>query len=139
MLGVKLCKLSDKCYVKAKFFRSQKKNKKPHELIVHLDNSGGVREGYCTCGAGAVGYCNHTLGLLYLLNHTLYMKASSFPSPGTCTDNPQKWQKPRTAGIASEPIMVYTVMNPKYREHSSEGIQCTLYDVRGPIVRETPP
>ena len=43
--------------------------------------------------------------------------------------------QPRTQGINPEPIMGYNVINPKYREKSSEGLKCTLYEARQPTVQ----
>ena len=43
------------------------------------------------------------------------MNASTFPEVGTCTDNPQQWHRPRTLGVAPEPIMGYDIINPKYQ------------------------
>ena len=78
---------------------------------------------------------HHTMGLLYLVDHVIKLKAPEFPRIGTCTDNPQQWHKPRTQGINPEPIMGYNVINPKYRDKSSEGLKCTFYEARQPMVQ----
>ena len=131
-----LCKLEEnEIHVKGKCFRSQKKNERPHNVTVILLTTGDVKRAKCSCPAGANGYCNHTMGLLYLIDHVIKLKAPEFPRIGTCTDNPQQWHKPRTQGINPEPIMGYNVINPKYRDKSSEGLKCTFYEARQPMVQ----
>jgi len=75
------------------------------------------------------------MALLYLIDHVIKIKAQSFPKVGTCTDNPQKWHKPRTQGIHADPIMGYTVSSPKYGATRSGGLKCTLYEARQPVVQ----
>ena len=131
-----LCKLKEnEIHVKGKCFRSQKKSERPHNVTVILLTTGDVKRAKCSCPAGANGYCNHTMGLLYLIDHVIKLKAPEFPRIGTCTDNPQHWHKPRTQGINPEPIIGYNVINLKYREKSSEGLKCTLYEARQPTVQ----
>ena len=100
-----------------------------------LLTTGDVKRAKCSCPAGANGYCNHTMGLLYLIDHVIKLKAPEFPRIGTCTDKPQQWHKQGTQGINPEPIMGYSVINPKYRDKSSEGLKCTFYEARQPTVQ----
>lgn len=127
--------LQNEVHIKGKCYRSQKKSLSPHSVVVKLAVDGNVINGKCSCVAGANGYCNHTMALLYLIDHTIKIKAKSFPVVGTCTDNPQQWHKPRTQGIHPDPIMGYTVTNPKYGAKKSGGVKCTLYEARQPVIR----
>ena len=122
-------------HIKCKCFCSQKKGAKPHNVLITLSMDGSVTYAKCSCTAGIRGYCNHTMALLYLIDHIIKIKAPTFPVVGTCTDNPQKWHKPRTKGVYPEPIMGYTVTNPKYSAKKSGGVKCTLYEARQPAVR----
>jgi len=131
-----LCGQNDgEVHVKGKCYRSQKKNQTPHNVLIKLSKSGNVNMARCSCAAGANGYCNHTMGLLYLIDHVIKLKAPTFPKVGTCTENPQQWHKPRTQGIHAEPIMGYTVVNPKYTNKPCTGVKCTLYEARQPTVQ----
>lgn len=122
-------------HVKGKCYRSQRKSLSPHSVVVRLSMVGDVNSGKCSCPAGANGYCNHTVALLYLIDHVVKIKAQSFPIVGTCTDNPQKWHRPRTQGIHADPIMGYTVSSPKYCAKRSGDLKCTLYEARQPVIQ----
>ncbi|XP_070537197.1 uncharacterized protein [Ptychodera flava] len=135
---VKISKTDTKCLVKGKCYRSQKKNETPHFVSLSLClETAEVLDSKCSCVAGAAGYCNHVVGLLYLLDHCNKLKLREFPVSGTCTDNPQQWHRPRTDGIAPEPIMGYNVIKPKYGMKHSSGAICTLYEARGKAVQHT--
>ena len=119
-------------YVRARCYRSQRKNESPHSINIRLSDDGHVADAKCSCAAGVQGLCNHVVGLLYNVNHVIVMGLKEFPEAGTCTDNPQQWHKPRTSGIKPEPIMGYTVIRPSYSSSSNNtrGLCCTLYEAR---------
>ena len=119
-------------YVRARCYRSQRKNQSPHSINIRLSDDGHVADAKCSCAAGVQGLCNHVVGLLYNVNHVTVMGLKKFPEAGTCTDNPQQWHKPRTSGIKPEPIMGYTVIRPSYSSSSNNtcGLCCTLYEAR---------
>ena len=47
------------------------------------------------------------------------------------TSVPQEWDKPRTLGVAPEPIMKSTVQKAKQAQRS-RSVKCTLYEARTP-------
>lgn len=114
--------LENEVHIKSKCYRSQKKSLSPLSVVVKLAVDGNVINGKCSCVAGANGYRNHTMALLYMIDHTIKIKAKRFSVVGTCTDNPQQWHKPRTQGIHPDPIMGYTVTNPKCGAKTSGGV-----------------
>lgn len=78
---------TDGCLVRAKCFRSQKKNETPHDVEVVI-KKGPVFEredSKCSCAIGISGSCGHIVGLLYSLAH---MKASNLKAVPTDVAKP---------------------------------------------------
>ena len=121
--------VKDKVTVKCCCFRSMKKNEPPHRLHVVLDTDGKVISGKCSCVAGVAGQCNHVYALLYKVEHVVKMKATSFERKKTCTEKASEWQKSRTDGIRSDPVVMSHVVKPKFGSEPS-GIKPTLYEAR---------
>ena len=125
------------CYLKAKCFRSQRKNQQPHQINVAIDGAScDIMAAKCSCVAGSTGYCNHVIGLLYLVDHSKKMQLTEFPQEGTCTDNPQQWHRPRTKGINPEPVMSCSVIRPAYSKRPVVGIKPSIYEARGPEAQQ---
>ncbi|ESO95568.1 hypothetical protein LOTGIDRAFT_175144 [Lottia gigantea] len=110
--------LIDGCCVRARCFKSMKKNDQPHSVGLTLstshheesDSTGSqtsssrpngvdIRECLCSCKAGK-GDCNHILGLLYLLHHCSKCGFKTVPTVTSKTSQKQTWRIPaRTDGI----------------------------------------
>lgn len=131
-----LCKCKDdKILIKGKCYRSLEKTANPYNVFAVLSLTRYVTKATCACPAEANGYCNHSMALLYLIDHVTKLKCKEFPKVGTCTDNPQKWHKPRTEGISPEPVMGCTFINPKYTNRPYSGLKSSLYEARQPTVQ----
>lgn len=52
-------------FIKARCFKSQKKNDAPHRVSAQIDcETLDVVNAHCSCKAGTTGFCNHVIGLL---------------------------------------------------------------------------
>ena len=83
---------SRRFYVKARCYRSLKKNEEPHYLAVILKESDGrasVDRVHCSCKGGSGGHCNHIFALLYQLNDYSCLNIKDIPIDVTCTSRPQ--------------------------------------------------
>ena len=99
---------SGRFYVKARCYRSLKKNEEPHYLAVILKESDGrasVDRAHCLCKGGSGGHCNHIFALLYQLNDYLCSNIKDIPIDVTCTSRPQSWHIPRATSICPLPVM----------------------------------
>lgn len=77
--------------VRAKCYRSMRKNEEPHRLSVYFDPSAmepSISAFQCSCAAGQ-GLCQHVIGLLYTLSHYQMMGFKSVPPVVSKTSKPQ--------------------------------------------------
>ena len=87
---VKLAKEEEGITVRAKCFRSMKKNEAPHRLNVVFKRQKEVAlESFgCSCAAGQ-GLCHHVIGLMYTLAHYQLLGLKSVPPVVSKTSKPQ--------------------------------------------------
>ena len=125
-------------FVKAKCFRSYKKNEQPHNLkiVLHKD-AGNVSYASCTCVAGLCGFCNHILAVLMKLCQFCLFESENVSDDEevSCTSKPQQWHKKgRTLGVMPEPIMEVGVQKISevisMRDIRDDAITCYLYEAR---------
>ncbi|KAL1270854.1 hypothetical protein QQF64_029870 [Cirrhinus molitorella] len=77
---IKVRKSETGCVVRARAFRSMRKNDTPYMVQVDFPSEGSFDVGLskCNCKAG-LGHCNHQIGLLYTLAHYIKMGYKSIP------------------------------------------------------------
>lgn len=87
---VKLTKEEEGITVRAKCFRSMKKNEEPHRLNVVFKRQSevGLESFACSCAAGQ-GLCHHVIGLMYTLAHYQMLGLKSVPPVVSKTSKPQ--------------------------------------------------
>nr|XP_058970809.1 uncharacterized protein LOC131797196 [Pocillopora verrucosa] len=125
--------------VRARSYKSQRKNEEPWRLQVEISRTPEVKitSTSCNCEAGA-GLCNHAIGLVYLLEHYRKLGLKSVPPAMSKTSLPQTWHVPqRTAGINPrevQEVLVQQVKPPsndatqKKKIHRLDGVRSTLYN-----------
>ncbi|KAK6167156.1 hypothetical protein SNE40_021251 [Patella caerulea] len=95
------------CCVRAKCFKSMKKNAPPHSLNLKLsiiDSCVKISECLCLCKAGERD-CNHILGLLYLLHHYCKCGYKTVPILQSKAFLKQTWHIPaKTNGITPKKV-----------------------------------
>ncbi|XP_046551332.1 uncharacterized protein LOC124261054 [Haliotis rubra] len=135
----------DGSFIRAKCFKSMKKNDFPHTLNIkitqHEDCDGiTISNCSCSCKAGA-GDCNHILGLLYLLHHYNMCGFKTVPSIISKTSLPQAWHVPRTKGIMPKKISDIKINKVKFptskpaKVRRIQGVHSTFYN---PIMSPLP-
>ncbi|KAG5275576.1 hypothetical protein AALO_G00121920 [Alosa alosa] len=122
--------------VRAKSFRSMRKNEPPYNLQIDFPSEGPfIGQSVCNCKAGQ-GHCNHQVGLLYTLAHLLKLQCKSVPPTISKTSLPQKWHvPPRTFGLTPKAINTMkisklkppTVCPPPKKYKRCDGILPNLY------------
>ena len=87
---VKLAKEEEGITVRAKCFRSMKKNEAPHRLnvVFKRQNEVALESFACSCAAGQ-GLCHHVIGLMYALAHYQLLGLRSVPPVVSKTSKPQ--------------------------------------------------
>ncbi|XP_045214744.1 uncharacterized protein LOC123564895 [Mercenaria mercenaria] len=128
-----VCKTDSKFLVKAKCWRSQKKNELPHILSAEIClKESNVLDGQCSCIAGTGGVCNHIIALLYNVNHWSSKRMTEIPADMSCTEVSQIWHKPRGDKIEPEPVMKLTFAKAATDRQlrKREPVKCYLYDGR---------
>jgi len=105
--NVMFCLKNDAVWIKARCYRSQKKNDKMHEVRLAISSNypHHVTRAACSCVAGKAGMCSHVIGLLKQIIHYAMMKLQSVPEDMACTQMQQSWHKPRPSHIEAEPVM----------------------------------
>ncbi|KAI2644378.1 Trypsin [Labeo rohita] len=75
-----------KVVVRARCYRSMRKNEEPHTLEMALESEEvvGVSTYMCSCAAGK-GLCNHLTTLLYQTAHYVQLNLQTVPPPLACT------------------------------------------------------
>ncbi|XP_062578059.1 uncharacterized protein LOC134239948 [Saccostrea cucullata] len=117
------------CLIRAKCYRSQRKNESPHEMKV-LINSDKIEHSFCSCTIGQSGNCGHVSALLYQIAHYKKMNLTLIPTDIAKTSLPQTWHVPRGEKLRGEKtdnltIRGYDKENPLRR---TKGIKSTLYN-----------
>ena len=69
--------------------------------------------------AGIAGQCSHVYALLYKLKHVVKMNATRFERRKSCTEKASEWQKSRTDGSRSDPVMMSHVVKPRFGSETS--------------------
>ncbi|KAJ8307432.1 hypothetical protein KUTeg_015516, partial [Tegillarca granosa] len=118
--GITVHKLEKGCMIRAKCYRSQKKNESPHDVEVMLRDGPIIESGLCSCTIGKLGTCGHVTGLLYCLAHMKTSQMKAVPADIVKTSLPQTWHIPRgdkIAGSSADDTIVcgYNQNNP-YRQ-----------------------
>lgn len=87
---VKLAEEEEGITVRAKCFRSMKKNEAPHRLnvVFKRENEVALESFACSCAAGQ-GLCHHVIGLMYTLAHYQLLGLKSVPPVVSKTSKPQ--------------------------------------------------
>ncbi|XP_056016152.1 uncharacterized protein LOC125677134 [Ostrea edulis] len=129
---IRVYKLDDGCVVKARSYRSQKKNESPHTIEIHL-KSGPIFErddSSCSCPIGTSGACGHITGLLYTLAHMETTGMLVIPTDVAKTSLPQTWHVPRGEKVAGSSIDNVRVLGFDMRNPyvPPRGIRTTLYN-----------
>ena len=121
-----------KCDVRARCWRSMRKNERPHKLklVLHKQNRGmlDIPSYICSCKAGK-GFCNHLTALLYTLGHYIKLGLKAIPPPSSSTSLPQQWHKPRVRGIKPESVLNVMVKDPC--KAAKEKLETKLEDAQG--------
>ncbi|CAG9773418.1 unnamed protein product [Ceutorhynchus assimilis] len=112
------------CIIKAKCFRSQKKNEIPHRL--HSPSIDVMIEGHCTCEAGNSQSCNHLVGLAYYLQHLILNGLKQVPGTASCTSIPMEWNKPRGTKILPEQIPNSVFIDSTNIERKKAPVVCRI-------------
>ena len=97
---------SGESLVKARCYRSLRKNEEPHCVAVKMRNEDRavVFKGHCSCKGGSGGHCNHVFALLFQLNYSC-LDTKDIPSDATYTSKPKSWHIPRASSICPLPVM----------------------------------
>ncbi|XP_069109084.1 uncharacterized protein [Argopecten irradians] len=116
--------------VKAKCFRSQKRNECPHDLKVIFTGHEPQIEASCSCTIGLSGKCGHIAALLYQLAYFKQRNFKLIPADVAKTSLPQAWHIPRGEklhGSKADDVVVYGYdrENP---HRPTRGIKSTLYN-----------
>uniref|UniRef100_A0A8W8NUK7 SWIM-type domain-containing protein n=1 Tax=Magallana gigas TaxID=29159 RepID=A0A8W8NUK7_MAGGI len=123
---------TDGCLVRAKCFRSQKKNETPHdvEVVIKKGPVFGREDSKCSCAIGTSGSCGHIVGLLYSLAHMKASNLKAVPTDVAKTSLPQTWHIPRGEKIGRSASTDVTVMgySPSNPRKPTKGIKSTLYN-----------
>ena len=136
------CEGSGVFYVKARCYRSLRKSKDPHYLVLMLKEQGNraaICRAHCSCKGGSGGHCNHILALLYQLNDYCCLEVKDIPSDVSCTSRPQSWHIPRATSICPLPVMgthYARAETDREEERKRAPVRCKLYDARGPALRK---
>ena len=118
--------LSDKsgASVRARCYRSMRKNEDPHNISIVFEcaiNPPRIASFKCSCAAGQ-GLCQHVIGLLYSLAHYQMLGMKSVPPMISKTSKPQTWHLPnRIDGIKARPAAAVTVQKVKGPSDESAG------------------
>ncbi|CAH3033748.1 unnamed protein product, partial [Pocillopora meandrina] len=127
--------------VKARCYRSLRKNKEPHYLVVKMKNEdrATVAQAHCSCNGRSGGHCNHMFALLFQLNDYSCLGMKDIPSDATCTNRPQSWHIPRATSISPMPVMgthYARAATDRSGERNRDPVKCKLYEARGPGLRQ---
>ena len=121
-----------KCDVRARCWRSMRKNERPHKLklVLHKQKHQvlDIPSYICSCKAGQ-GFCNNMTELLHTLGHYIKWDLKAIPLPNSSTSLPQQWHKPRVRGIKPESILNVMVKGPC--KAAKEKLETNLKDVQG--------
>ena len=73
--------------MKARCYRSLRKNEEPHYVVVKMKNEdrATVGQAHCSCKGGSGGHCNHMFALLFQLNDYSCLGMKDIPSDATST------------------------------------------------------
>ncbi|XP_055999005.1 uncharacterized protein LOC130047656 isoform X3 [Ostrea edulis] len=120
------------CLIRAKSYRSQRKNEAPHDVEVVIRNgpSYDSKASNCSCAIGSGGCCGHIAGLLYSIAHMKTTGMSAIPCDVAKTSLPQTWHIPRgerIAGSVSDDVTVQGY-DPKFPQRQTRGLRSTLYN-----------
>ncbi|KAK6178656.1 hypothetical protein SNE40_011184 [Patella caerulea] len=131
-------------HVKARCYRSLKKNEESHHLFLTLKESSGLESdngkfaeictAHCSCKGGSGGHCNHVFALLYQLNDFSSLGMKDIPLNNmSCTSQPQTWHIPRAKSICPLPVMGthFARSTTDQNERKRDPVKSKLYDARG--------
>ncbi|CAG9772352.1 unnamed protein product [Ceutorhynchus assimilis] len=116
----------NECTIKAKCYRSQKKNEKPHSLHLKFASVDLMVEAHCTCEAGNSESCNHVVGLAYFLQHLILNGFKEVPESASCTSIPMEWNKPRGNKITAEKIPESVFIDPNNIKRTKKPVICQI-------------
>ena len=137
---VRFCCKQGQVWVRARCYRSQKRNDPMHRVNVALacDPPHYVTRALCSCTAGKSGMCSHVVGLIKQIIHYAMMKIKSVPDDLTCTQMQQTWHKPRPSQIEAEPVMNVSFRRASQSQSNPkrDPIICTLFEVRSQAMQE---
>lgn len=90
IFAVKLRAPGERTFVRARCYRSMKKNEEPHKLSVSFEHEAppSVSSFECSCAAGQ-GLCQHVIGLMYTLAHYQMLGLKNVPPVISKTSKPQ--------------------------------------------------
>lgn len=124
--------LDDGCLVKARAYRSQKKNEAPHTVEIVLKKGPQYERdaSKCSCAIGSSGLCGHITGLLYTLAHMKTSNMKTIPTDIAKTSLPQTWHIPRgeKIGGASSDNTSVVGYDSRNSQRQTRGIHSTLYN-----------
>ncbi|XP_062603500.1 uncharacterized protein LOC134265275, partial [Saccostrea cucullata] len=85
------------CLIRARCYRSQKKNESPHdvEVVIKKGPVFGREDSKCSCAVGRSGCCGHIVGVLYSIAHMKASNLKAVPTDVAKTSLPQTWHVPR--------------------------------------------
>ena len=121
-------------FVKARCYRSMRKNEQPHHVMICLSASSSTKritDTTCSCAADnrkAIG-CSHCIALIYTLADYCKLGLNKVPVSRSCTSKPQEWNRPKGKAIPAVPVMDITCQTPKLGR-DGRGLMCNLYDTQ---------
>ena len=127
--------------VKARCYRSLRKNEEPHYVVAKMKNEDRATVGlaHCSCKGGYGGHCNHVFSLLFQLNDYSRWRMKDIPSDATSTSGPQSWYIPRATSISPMPVMGINyarAATDRSGERKRNPVRCKRYEPRGPGPRQ---
>ena len=137
---VRFCCKEGQIWVRARCYRSQKKNDSMHYVNVALacESPHFVTRALCSCIAGKSRMCSHVVGVLKQLIHYALMKVQTVPDDLTCTQMQQTWHKPRPSQIEAEPVMNVSSRRASQTQSTPkrDPVVCTLFEARARAVQD---
>nr|XP_022292919.1 uncharacterized protein LOC111103754 [Crassostrea virginica] len=120
------------CIIRAKCYRSQRRNEAPHdvEVVIGTGPSFIASDSKCSCAIGSGGCCGHISGLLYSIAHMKTTGMTVIPNDVAKTSLPQTWHIPRgekIGGTSSDDVKVQGY-GTDFPQRQTRGLRSTLYN-----------
>ncbi|XP_033726735.1 uncharacterized protein LOC117316303 [Pecten maximus] len=129
---IRVHQIDQGCLIRARSYRSQRKNEAPHDVEVVIRNgpSFDSSSSKCSCAIGSGGCCGHIAGVLHSVAHMKTTGVSAVPCDVAKTSLPQTWHIPRGEKIGGSVSSDVTLQgyDPKCPQRQTRGLRSTLYN-----------